>query len=166
MNIRIIRAEQEHVSAIAQLAETIWREHYPGIISTAQIEYMLARMYDLAVLRQEIDAGVTYNCLFAGSDLAGYSAHSPVAEKMKLHKLYVHPAHQRKGFGASLLAEVERDTRERGFETLSLSVNKANQKAIAAYRRFGFTIRQAVVVEIGSGFVMDDYVMEKRLAAP
>ena len=36
----------EDVSALASLARDIWRAHYPGIISVAQIEYMLAERYD------------------------------------------------------------------------------------------------------------------------
>ena len=165
MNIEIIRAEPEHLPAIARLAKIVWRRHYPGIIPEAQIEYMLKLMYDVDVLQRDLRTGVVYNCSFADSELVGYSAHSPAGDEMKLHKLYVHPAHQRKGFGASLLNEVERDTCVRRFDMLILTVNKANQQAIAAYRKHGFTIREAVVVDIGGGFVMDDYVMEKKMAA-
>jgi diamine N-acetyltransferase len=166
VNVRIIRAQPEHLPAISRLAEIVWRRHYPGIISAAQIDYMLARMYDPALLRKELDNGVVYNCLFADAELAGYSAHSPIGNEMKLHKLYVHPEQQRKGFGSALLSEVERDTRAKGFATLILAVNKANHQAIAAYRKAGFIVRESVVVDIGGGFVMDDYVMEKKMAAP
>jgi RimJ/RimL family protein N-acetyltransferase len=48
--------------------------------------------------------------------------------------------------------------------TLILNVNKQNLRAIRAYERNGFFVREAVVVDIGGGFVMDDYVMAKRLA--
>jgi len=165
VNVSILRAEPKHLPEIARLAEIVWRQHYPGIISEAQINYMLARMYDLEVLRKEVEEKVTYNCLFADSELTGYSAHSPVGNEMKLHKLYVHPARQRQGLGGQLLREVERDTRAQGFETLVLAVNKANHQAVAAYRKAGFTVRESVVVDIGGGFVMDDYVMEKKMAA-
>jgi diamine N-acetyltransferase len=42
-----------------------------------------------------------------------------------------------------------------------LAVNKRNVNAINAYLKHGFRIAEAVVKEIGGGFVMDDYVMEK-----
>ena len=151
--------------AIARLAGVIWRHHYPGIISEAQIDYMLQRMYDVELLQRELADGIVYNCLSVDSQLAGYSAHSPISNEMKLHKLYVHPAHQRKGFGSLLLRDVEHDTIAKGFGVLVLAVNKSNHGAISAYRKHGFTIREAVVVDIGSGFVMDDYVMEKKMAA-
>ena len=165
-SLNIVRAQLEHLPAIARLAKIVWHDHYPGIISQAQIDYMLERMYALDTLRGEVASGVTYNCLFASSELVGFSAHSPVEHEMKLHKLYIHPAHQRKGHGSTLLREVERDTHARGYKTLILAVNKANQKAVAAYRKNGFEVRDAVTVGIGGGFVMDDYVMVKKMAAP
>ena len=164
-SVALTRAKPEDLSAIARLAQLVWRHHYPGIISPAQIDYMLARMYDLAVLRQELADGVAYHCLSSGGELAGFSSHSPAGTEMKLHKLYVHPEHQRKGFGSLLLQAVEQDAAARGFGTLILAVNKANHQAIAAYRKHGFTVRDSVVVEIGNGFVMDDYVMAKKVAA-
>ena len=47
---------------------------------------------------------------------------------------------------------------------LILNVNKRNASAIAFYERCGLAVREAVVVDIGEGFVMDDYVMAKPLA--
>ncbi|MFN0124154.1 MAG: GNAT family N-acetyltransferase, partial [Blastocatellia bacterium] len=56
--------------------------------------------------------------------------------------------------------------RTRACRTISLCVNKRNTEAIAVYRRMGFAIRSAISVDIGGGYVMDDYVMEKRLSLP
>jgi hypothetical protein len=38
-----------------------------------------------------------------------------------------------------------------------------NRGAINAYKRWGFRITDEVVADIGEGFVMDDYRMEKLL---
>jgi ribosomal protein S18 acetylase RimI-like enzyme len=46
-----------------------------------------------------------------------------------------------------------------GAREVSLCVNKKNQKAIRAYERAGFTIAEAVIGDIGGGFVTDDYRM-------
>ena len=54
LNHQIVPATGEHLPAIAELAGVIWRACYPGIITPAQIDYMLARMYALDVLRDEI----------------------------------------------------------------------------------------------------------------
>jgi ribosomal protein S18 acetylase RimI-like enzyme len=155
----------EDLPAIVALADVVWRAHYPGIISVAQIDYMLARMYDLAVLRRELAEGMSYDLGLAEGTPVGFAGYGPVAAgELKLHKLYVHPQWQRRGVGSRLLAHVEERARERGFRTVILAVNKGNQKAIAAYQKNGFTVREAVVSDIGGGFVMDDYVMAKTLA--
>jgi diamine N-acetyltransferase len=157
--VNILPAGPEDVAEIARLAGVVWRADYPGMISGEQIEYMLGRMYDLDVLRDEIANGVTYLRAMEGAELLGFAAYGPAGKEIKLHKLYVHPERQRRGIGGALLEHVERECTGR---TLMLTVNKRNHKAIAAYEKHGFVIRDSVVVDIGGGFVMDDYVMEKR----
>ena len=50
-----------------------------------------------------------------------------------------------------------------GFEEVALRVNKGNTLAISRYERMGFHVRLADTQPIGSGFVMDDYVMALRV---
>jgi ribosomal protein S18 acetylase RimI-like enzyme len=157
--VNILPTGPEHVAEIARLAAVVWRAHYPGIISGEQIEFMLGRMYDLDVLRDEMANDVTYLRAMEGDELLGFAAYAPTGKEIKLHKLYVHPERQRRGIGGALLEYIERGCKGR---TLVLTVNKRNHKAIAAYKKHGFVIRDSVVVDIGGGFVMDDYVMEKR----
>jgi ribosomal protein S18 acetylase RimI-like enzyme len=160
-------ATAEDLPAVAALAEVVWHAHSPGIISVAQIDYMLARMYDLAVLRRELAEGIAYDLGLAEGKPVGFAAYGPAAgAEMKLHKLYVHPQWQRRGLGGRLLAHVEAQARGRGFRTLILGVNKGNHQAIAAYRKNGFAVRASVVSDIGGGFVMDDYIMAKKTGPP
>ncbi len=44
-----------------------------------------------------------------------------------------------------------------------LTVNKNNVRAINAYEKIGFKNLGSVIQEIGHGFVMDDYKMEKTI---
>ena len=44
-----------------------------------------------------------------------------------------------------------------------LTVNKQNLISISVYEKLGFLRARDLVTDIGSGFVMDDYVMEKYL---
>src|SRR5882672_3141644 len=69
--LRIVRASREQLPAIAELAAVIWRSYYPGIISPEQIEYMLARMYDLRTLEQELASGICFDQLLAENELVG-----------------------------------------------------------------------------------------------
>jgi GNAT superfamily N-acetyltransferase len=163
----IIRATEADLPAISELAGVIWRACYPGIITHAQIDYMLARMYSLDVLRDEIRSqGICYDCLLVDGKPVGFVSYGPASEPgvMKLHKLYLLPELHGRGLGSRLLQHVEREVRAGGVRRLMLSVNKRNAKAIAAYQRNGFVIADSVVTDIGGGFVMDDYIMAKELA--
>jgi ribosomal protein S18 acetylase RimI-like enzyme len=62
-----------------------------------------------------------------------------------------------------LIARVAAAARAEGARTLILNVNKQNTQAIRAYEKHGFATRSAVVVDIGNGYAMDDYVMARPL---
>lgn len=162
-DIRVAR--EAELPEIATLAGVIWRAVYPEIITCEQIEYMLARMYAVGELARQIGQGTVLLRLLADEELIGFAAHSPTANpaERKLDKLYIHPDHQRHGHGSRLLNRVMDAARALGCTTLMLTVNKRNTKAIAAYEKNGFVIRESVVADIGGGFVMDDYVMARQL---
>jgi len=165
--MEIIRATGADLPAISELAGFIWRACYPGIITTGQIDYMLARMYAPDVLRDEIQSqGIRYDRLLVGEQFVGFSSYGPASEPgvTKLHKLYLLPELHGRGWGSRLLQHVEHEVRHLGARRLILAVNKHNTKAIAAYQRNGFVIAESVVTDIGGGFVMDDFIMAKELA--
>ena len=164
--IVITRARRDDVPDVQRLAREIWRAHYPGIITTEQIEYMLERGYATGVLDEFVDgpdSGI--ELALADDERVGFAAWyaTGASAEVKLDKLYVLPAYQRRGVGARLIARVESAALLAGAATLVLNVNKNNSQAIRAYEKHGFAIRAAVEVDIGHGFVMDDYVMAKPL---
>ena len=164
----ILPARDEYLAAIRDLAAVIWREHYPGIISHAQIDYMLARMYSLDTLREEIRSqNIHYNCLRLGGKLIGFASYGPTDEPgvMKLHKIYLLPQFHGRGLGSLLLRHCVQEVRTLGTKRLILTVNKNNTRAIAAYERNGFQIADSIVTDIGGGFVMDDHLMAKDLSS-
>ena len=158
--------EREDITEIVRMAEEVWREHFPGIISEEQIDYMLSKMYSPGVISQELESGLADYCFILNENRhVGFCSFGPsVTEtEMKLHKLYVLPQYQRNGFGNSALNCIEQLCRKRGFDTLTLAVNKQNSSAVHAYHSRGFSIEKAVAIDIGGGFIMDDYIMKKRL---
>lgn len=156
----------DDIALVARLAGTIWRAHYPGIISAAQIDYMLARGYAPEALAKFLRApGAGLAIARERGEAIGFAAwhRSDEPATTKLDKLYVLPARHGRGVGRALIARVEAAARDDGARTLILNVNKRNTRAIDAYRACGFATRDDVVVDIGGGFVMDDYVMAKAL---
>ena len=157
---------RDELPLVQRLADVVWRAHYPGIITDAQIDYMLARGYAPEALMRFLDAPPAGIALARIDGIpVGFVAWCPAEDRgtMKLDKLYVDPAHQARGVGRRLIERVESAARAAGCARVVLNVNKRNTKSIAAYERCGFARREAVVVDIGEGFVMDDYVLEKTL---
>lgn len=158
--LQFARAAAADADALSALAGVVWRAHYPSIIAMAQIDYMLAQRYAPALIRDEIARGVIWDTARAGGRPVGFSACLPPrAGEMKLDKLYVHPDFQRRGCGRQLVARAAAAARAAGCAALVLAVNKRNAPALAAYRGYGFRVREAMVQQIGGGFVMDDYLM-------
>lgn len=164
--VEILPAHHEHLEAIQQIAHQIWFEHYPGIITDEQITYMLEQDYTIESLSNDLEAGVSIDRLIVDDDLQGFAAYGPCDNTLdfKLHKLYVSKSFHGLGLGSMLLAHAEEQCAHKGARRLILSVNKRNEKAIRAYERNGYIKLESVVVDIGQGFVMDDYIMGKTLA--
>jgi ribosomal protein S18 acetylase RimI-like enzyme len=151
---------------IARLAREIWLAHYTTIISREQIEYMLGPRFSAENLGKYIGANDRWMyVLNADGAPGGYLSYSlsDAPREMKLEQLYLLPALHGRGIGKFMMARVEAHARELGCDTLMLTVNKANEKAIRAYKGTGFTVRAEAVFDIGNGYVMDDYVMEKPI---
>jgi ribosomal protein S18 acetylase RimI-like enzyme len=62
-----------------------------------------------------------------------------------------------------MLRHVADVARNSGFRSLILAVNKQNIKAQKAYERFGFRQYKSVQIDIGNGFIMDDYWLRYEL---
>ncbi len=165
-NVEIRALRENEVPALAALAGVIWRAHYPGIISVAQIEYMLAERYGEVVVRAELARGdIGWDVLMLDGELTGYTSYflSGKPHEMKIDKLYVHPRVHRRGYGGRLIAHVAAVAAQRGCTQLTLAVNRNNHGAIAAYRKHGFEIANTSLKKIGGGFWMDDYIMTKPM---
>ena len=162
--LRILPLEEGDIAAVIALAGVIWRQHYPGIISPQQIDYMLAQRYTPAIILAQMQSGSAWwDQALVGERMIGFAQCELHGRSMKLDKLYLHPGFQRQGYGGRMLAQVEDTARRRGAGSVRLNVNKHNLKSIAAYRKNGYEVVETVVVDIGGGYVMDDYVMQKAL---
>lgn len=163
-DVIIASVEAGDVERLAGLAREIWYAHYSAIISAAQIEYMLGQRYHSDVVLAELRSdGMWWDKLIVAGQMAGFASYflTGVPGEMKLDKLYVHPRLQRRGYGGMMIARAGDVARSNGCSRLVLAVNRNNRSAIAAYLKHGFRVADAVVKDIGGGFVMDDYIMVK-----
>jgi N-acetylglutamate synthase-like GNAT family acetyltransferase len=152
------------LSIIEELARVIWNEHYINIITQAQIDYMLDKMYSLESLKKQIQQE---NCEFAlvcNQDRAiGFISIMPTNEEKTeylLSKLYIHNNSRGTKAGQKLFEySINQLT---NLKIMRLYVNRANYKSINFYFKIGFKIEKVVDQDIGNGYYMNDFIMVKN----
>ncbi len=164
---RLVPLAPDGFETLAHVARQIWREYYTTFISVEQIEYMLAGRYTAESLSRYVNSAERWcDLLMRGDETIGYCSHSLTEnpEELKLEQLYVLPEHHGKGYGSFMLKHIEARAAALGRPLIMLTVNRNNTRSMQVYLHAGFAVREEKVFDIGNGFVMDDYVMEKRLA--
>ncbi|MCX3264559.1 GNAT family N-acetyltransferase [Pedobacter agri] len=162
--ITIRKAKEQDIEVIRDIAAATWPSTYLDIIGQNQIDYMLDKMYNKGELLNQLMEGHIFLIAEDNENQFGFAGYSIVDHEeriYKLHKLYVLPSAHGKGVGKILINEVFNQVKDSGASALQLNVNKHN-KAKDFYLKGGFTIKESVKIDIGEGYVMDDYVMEYR----
>lgn len=150
---------------VAELADKIWHECFTGIISNAQIDYMVGKFQSYEAMQEQVnEQRYSYFAVSDGDDLCGYFAVKPESDdRFFLSKLYLRLDKRGQGTASQMLGRVFEEARRLGKRSVYLTVNKHNSHAIAVYTKTGFKVIGEPVTDIGNGFVMDDYVMEYKL---
>ena len=151
------------IEIVESLAKEIWTEHYIPIIGKEQVEYMLENFQSKRAISEQIGAGFLYFLMEEENQFIGYVAVLPKGNELFLSKIYIKSPRRGKGYGKKAILFIEKIAKEKGFKKIVLTVNKNNRAAIKAYEKFGFTNLGSIIQEIGGGFIMDDYKMEKTV---
>jgi ribosomal protein S18 acetylase RimI-like enzyme len=154
---------EEHIAAVVSLAEEIWTEHYIPIIGKEQVAYMLEKFQSKEAVSDQIRSGCRYFLIEENTRFIGYAAVQPKGDELFLSKIYFKSSVRRKGYGAKTVQFLETLARAGRFKKITLTVNKNNVGSIKAYAKMNFKNVGSVIQDIGSGFVMDDYKMEKTV---
>jgi diamine N-acetyltransferase len=149
------------IEIVEALAREIWTEHYIPIIGREQVEYMLARFQSRRAIGEQIRTGVAYFLIKEDDAHIGYMAVQPKGRELFLSKIYVKSSRRGLGYGRKAVQFAEKVAKDLGLNKIVLTVNKNNVNSIRAYEKIGFKNAGPVVQDIGNGFVMDDYKMEK-----
>jgi GNAT superfamily N-acetyltransferase len=149
---------------IEVLAAMIWTEHYIPIIGQGQLDYMLKRFQYAMAINEQVGKGAEYYILYHNDSPAGYFSYSKKEMSLFLSKLYVLNTFRGKGIGRKALLFIEGKAKAWDCSAISVTVNKYNVDSIKAYQQMGFKKVDTIVQDIGNGYVMDDYLMEKKLA--
>lgn len=164
--LQLIPATTKDIQTIQSIAYQTWPDTFGNILSSEQIDYMLEWMYSEESLTEQMEEKKHHFFLVKEeTDFLGYTSveiNYQNSKKTKIHKLYVLPQSQGKGAGKFLLQTTEEEAKKHGDTFLSLNVNKFN-KAISFYEKTGFKITGSEDIDIGNGFLMEDYIMEKEI---
>jgi GNAT superfamily N-acetyltransferase len=161
--MQIRKAEITDIPTIQHIANEAWRPTYGHILTEEQTLYMLDMMYGYEVLRAQIEGMVSFFMVEDFQQAIAYFAIEHTADHhAKLHKIYLRPQHKSAGVGSAIIQFLKNWAVERSIVTIELNVNKFNS-AVTFYEKMGFERINEVVLEIGQGYVMDDYVMQLRL---
>ena len=158
MNIKNAKSDQDFLQ-IETLAREIWEEHYTPIIGGEQVAYMLEKFQSVEAMQKQVAEGYEYFRIQEADRLVGYLAFKEEAEGLFLSKVYVHASARGRGLGKTAIEFVKTEAQNRGLSQIRLTVNKYNHNSIAAYLKMGFTKTRELVMDIGEGYVMDDYEM-------
>lgn len=155
----------EQLEVVRSLAYTIWPDTYGSILSDQQLTYMLDKIYAIPSLQQQQQNGQHFVLVEENGIYFGFASYQINYRegKTKLHKIYILPQTQGKGIGKFLLQYIETVVEENKNEFLLLNVNRFN-KAIDFYKRQGFEVVGEENIDIGEGYLMEDYIMEKQIS--
>lgn len=165
--MKITQATKAQLAIVKDLAYKIWPTAYGEILSETQLTYMLAKFYSLEALTEQLEQR-KHIFLLAEDDgkIVGFASYelNIANDKTKIHKIYVLPETQGKGIGIQLINEIKKRAQEAKNKILFLNVNRFN-KAQYFYKKLGFEIAYEEDIEIGQGYFMEDFVMEKIITS-
>lgn len=146
----------------AALAEEIWHEHYDAIIGKPQVDYMVAKYQtEEAIMEQTELEGYEYYLLKCFGGTCGYLSIKKEKDALFLSKFYIAKKFRGRGYARQAIDYLENICRDQRLSRIWLTVNRNNESSIRIYEKLGFVKTGTKVTEIGGGFVMDDYLMEK-----
>ena len=156
--IKLIPAGKGDINAISGLAQKIWNQYYPAIISQQQIDYMLDKMYSQESLKEQMSKkGHLFYFISHNKDNLGFiSVNRESGNGWFINKFYIDQTQAHKGIGTSafqLLLQLIQPSK------ISLTVNRQNFLSINFYFKNGFKIEKVADFDIGNGYVMNDFVM-------
>lgn len=157
-------SSEERIKILEKLASEIWNEYWTIILSQSQIDYMLDKFQSYNAIKNQIEnERYIYNILEYNEKFLGYLGVSIKEEYLFLSKLYIKKDFRGLGYGKIAFNKIKQIALKNNKKSIRLTVNKNNLNTIKAYEKWGFKTIDAVVTDIGCGFVMDDYIMEFEL---
>jgi ribosomal protein S18 acetylase RimI-like enzyme len=158
------KAGNDDIALIRELTFRVWPQTYASILTQAQIDYMLEMMYSESSLQKQMtEQGCEFIIVYESGNPVGFASYSEEEPaRWKLNKIYVLQNQQGKGTGKFVINYIIEEIKKQNANSIFLQVNK-NNNAKTFYERLGFTEVDFINLDIGNGYFMNDYIMEKKI---
>ena len=163
--ITISQATSKDIPIIQEIAHKTWPITYGSILSKAQLDYMMDLMYSDESLLEQLKTKPLFFLAYEDDVCLGFTSceNNYLNNNVtRIHKIYILPEAQGKGVGKLLVDKVIALAKENQSKVISLNVNKFNN-AVSFYQKLGFEIVGQEDIDIGNGFLMEDYKMELKI---
>lgn len=152
------------IALIRELTFRVWPQTYASILPQEQIDYMLDMMYSEASLKKQMtDDGCQFIIVYENGNPVGFASYNEEKpQRWKLNKIYVLQNQQGKGTGKFMINYIIEEIKKQNANSLFLQVNRYNNAKVF-YEKLGFTEIDFINLDIGHGYYMNDYIMEKKL---
>ncbi|MCC6180448.1 MAG: GNAT family N-acetyltransferase [Bacteroidia bacterium] len=160
MTPKLIPATEKDLELIHNLAYEIWNQHYVSIIGQEQVNYMLQKMYDIESLKEQINTKKhQFYLIEFNSKVIGFlSISSDKNSYYFLHKFYILSQSSNLNIGSTVLQILVDIIHPK---SITLTVNRQNYKSINFYFKNGFKIKKVEDFDIGNGYQMNDFIMQR-----
>lgn len=163
--LTIRNASMKDIPLIRSLAQEIWPKTYASILSQRQIDYMMKLMYSENALNDQMKHNHQFILVFNNGIPVGFAAFGEIGPTVyKLYKIYVLHSQQGKGAGKFVINHIINQVKAKGGSAIQLNVNRHNTAKLF-YEKLGFIEIREEDIDIGGGYFMNDYIMEKRLGS-
>lgn len=162
ISIEEVRTEEE-ITELCVMAKGIWEEYFTPIIGEGQVAYMLDKFQSPPAVTAQLQEGYRYYRFIRQGEYIGYTGIHPEEKELFLSKLYLKKEYRGKGYARQALTFLEEFCGREGLQSIYLTVNRHNDSTIVIYRKLGFETIREQKADIGDGYYMDDFVMQKAL---
>lgn len=163
--VQIIKAGLDDFETIQGMAKIVWPHTYGKILHAEQLDYMFDMMYSREAFTEQIS--LKNHHFLLGMDESGYVGFASYecnysTGLTKIHKIYIMPDAQGKGVGRAFMTAISNIAKQNSNDALTLNVNRYNE-AVRFYEALGFIRKGEEDIQIGQGYLMEDYIMYREI---